>query len=472
MKLLKVLAVAAAAVGAWLLLVWLLPSTHQVTFGDAGDETTLRLQLLEDDHDRGVYLQRGSWLPRQQVPYLEVHAEYPEIATWFCALPYLFIDDAPSDPAAYQGRPPAPLVERYLNLFSASMALALFLLIAITAVITIKLGNDPRRAWFLLLPASMYFGLSRYDVLPALLISGALLLLMYRRHLLATFVLSLAVLTKWYPILFLPFFLNYTRNTLKRPILPALALSAATAAAVLGTTFITSGKRYQQITDESPRANLVIGTLEAKELPDSVAGLVEKLPESWQAFATGGLRGVLSPYLHQGARITNAGGIYYQMQTRWFDIEPGSDQEKWILKTLTLGQFFIMLFGFLIPMRSPEQLIRWMCLGTAFFILSAKFYSPQWVIWTTALAAPFMKSRLLILTTIVMELFIYFQMGIIRGTPLRGEIKPDGTFILTEFWYHLYDVRIALSTVLTLLLIVAVIRWRHEARHDEPAVQA
>lgn len=469
----QVLGVAALVVGIHLLAVVFLPTPKDwtISVGDREWFAFRGLSPIEDDYDRGVYLQRGSWLPRGQVPYLEVHSEYPEVATWFCALPYLFID-APSDPEAYLPRPPPDLVDAYLNAHSAEMALALIALIAITALLARELGNDPRRAWFLLLPASMYFALSRYDVLPALLIGLALLLLFRRRHLLATFVLSVAVLTKWYPIVFLPLFLSYTKFALRRPILPALALSAATAALVLGTTFVTAGTRYQEMVD-GPRPRVEIALLEVPNtprgaplpaLPESLAGLVSKLPEDWQAFATGGLRAVVSPYLFQGGRITNAGGIYFQMQQRWFPeaLEQGGTKEAWVLRALGVLQFLVFFLAFVVPMRSRAQLIRWVCLGTVVFVMFAKFYSPQWVIWTTALAAPFMRSRALMAVTVLLELLIYVQLAWIRATPLRGEVKPDGTFDLSDLWFHLYDARIALTAALMVLVAWSAFRVRRE----------
>lgn len=466
----RVLAIAALPVLAHLALVVLLPTPKdsRVTIGGVEWFAFRRVSPIEDDHDRGVYLQRGSWLPRRQVPYLEVHSEYPEIATWLCAIPYLFID-APSDPAAYAGLPPDDLVERYLNLHSAEMAVALLLLIWVTALLARHLGNDPRRAWFLLLPGTMYFALSRYDVVPALLISASLLLLVRRRHLMATFVLSLAVLTKWYPIVFLPFYLSYIKHSLNRRVIPPLALSAATALVVIGTTFVTSGRRFVEILEESPRPKQEIAQLETEpsprgralpKLPGAARAAVDALPESWRAFAEGGLRAVLSPYLFQGERKTNAGGIYYQMQARWFPdrIEPDSDLEKWILRALTVLQFAILFFGLFVRVRSDEQLIRWLCLGTACFVLFAKFYSPQWVIWTTALAAPFMRSRALIATTVLLEVLIYAQLGILRSTPLHGKLNPDGTFARTDFWYHLYDARMILTALFTVLVAWSIFR--------------
>lgn len=477
MSIKKVVGIAAAVVGIHLLLVVLFPTPTDKKVSVGGEQwfAFRGTSPIEDDHDRGVYLQRGSWLPRQQVPYLEVHSEYPEVATWFCALAYLFVD-APSDPQAYAGRPAAELVESYLNVHSAEMAVALLLLIWITALLAKDLGNDPRRAWFLLLPGTMYFALSRYDVLPALMIALALLLLFKKRHLMAVFVLSVAVLTKWYPIVFLPLFLSYTKVALKRPILPALALSAATAFVVLGTTFYTAGSRYQEIHDTSPRPQAVISELGAPKssrgaalpaLPESVASMVSKLPEGWQTFATGGLRSLISPYLFQGKRITNAGGVYYQMQQRWFpeDLKDGGPAEKWILRALSILQFAVFFLALVIPMRSKAQLIRWVCFGTVVFVMFAKFYSPQWVIWTTALAAPYMRCKGLMVTTVLLELLIYVQLGWIRSTPLRGGIKPNGTFELTDFWFHLYDARIALTALLMVLVIWSIVRIRKEEPH-------
>lgn len=451
----RVTSIAVAIVGVLLALVWWLPTPS--------DDS---IRLLEDDHDRHVYFMRGSFQPLHAVPYLEVHSEYPEVATWFCAIPYLFMD-APSDPKAYAGKPPAGVFERYANLYSTTMAICLVLLVLISAKLCEHFKRDPRWALVMLLPSSLFFGFSRYDALPVLIVSASLLSLVKGRHLLAIFLVSLGVLTKWYAILFLPFYLRYIAVGLKRPWLPALAVSAATAALVVGTTFISGGLRYAEIAKE-PNAKAKIASLPAAELPRSLAAVAEKLPDGIRDFATGGTRAALTPYLKQSGRISNPGGLYQQISQQWFDIELGSPLEATILRILALLQFGIMILA-IVRIRDPLQLARYMCLATAFFVLFAKFYSPQWVMWTNALALLFMRNRLLIGVSIALDVFIWTQFSIVRGTWLRGPRNPDGIIAYSDFWYHLYDVRIALTAMFTLLVAVAILRDAKDDPEFSPA---
>lgn len=450
----RVTAIATAVVGVLLALVWWLPTP--------GDES---IRLLEDDHDRHVYFMRGSFQPLHAVPYLEVHSEYPEVATWFCAIPYLFMD-APSDPKAYEGKPPPGVFERYANLYSTTMALCLVLLVLVSAKLCEHFKRDPRWALVMLLPSSLFFGFSRYDALPVLIVSASLFSLVKGRHLLAIFLLSVGVLTKWYAILFLPFYLRYIVVGLNRRWLPALAVSAATAALIVGTTFIRGGLRYAEIAKE-PNAKTKIANLPAAELPSSIAAVVEKLPDGIRDFATGGIRAALTPYLKQSGRISNPGGLYQQISQRWFDIALGSPLESTILRILALLQFGIMIFA-IVRLQNPLQLARYMCLATAFFVLFAKFYSPQWVMWTNALALLFMRNRLLIGVSIALDVFIWTQFSIVRGTWLRGPRNPDGIIAYSDFWYHLYDVRIALTALFTLLVAVAILRDRKDDPEFSP----
>src|SRR5258705_320947 len=70
----------------------LLLSTQEWGAGALPDGTARWKFLLEDVSDRSVYQQRGAWLPTGLTPYLEVHSEYPQLATWLFGVPYLFFD--------------------------------------------------------------------------------------------------------------------------------------------------------------------------------------------------------------------------------------------------------------------------------------------------------------------------------------------------------------------------------------------
>src|SRR5262249_47998949 len=68
------------------------------------------IRLVRDDIDRNIYAQRGEFAVKPGArPYLEVTSEYPELATYFFALPYLVTRSVPT----------------YRIVFSALMAAAL-----------------------------------------------------------------------------------------------------------------------------------------------------------------------------------------------------------------------------------------------------------------------------------------------------------------------------------------------------------
>src|SRR5262245_17286495 len=48
-------------------------------------------RALRDDYEHTIYLKRGAWAPTGLRPYLDVFSEYPPLATWTFALPYLVV---------------------------------------------------------------------------------------------------------------------------------------------------------------------------------------------------------------------------------------------------------------------------------------------------------------------------------------------------------------------------------------------
>ncbi|HZJ70789.1 MAG TPA: hypothetical protein VFF36_07655, partial [Planctomycetota bacterium] len=70
----------------------LLLLTHEWGAGHRPDGKPRAPYLLEDTFDRTIYQRRGRWLPAHRLPYLEEDSEYPQLATWMFALPYLFFE--------------------------------------------------------------------------------------------------------------------------------------------------------------------------------------------------------------------------------------------------------------------------------------------------------------------------------------------------------------------------------------------
>src|SRR5690242_7708399 len=125
--------------------------------------TVLRLNLnshvryFSDDGDRQVYFERGSWLPKGEVPYRDVISEYPQIPTYFFGLLYLLIPGAKDTVFAYL-------------LFSSYFILAMLVVLFTLIDQLYKLLPDKKYLAFLfLLPAPLYYTFNRFDILPAYL---------------------------------------------------------------------------------------------------------------------------------------------------------------------------------------------------------------------------------------------------------------------------------------------------------------
>src|SRR5262249_39677749 len=99
--------------------------------------------------------------------------------------------------------------ETYFDLHHVDMAVSLFVLILLTALVLRELGRPPALALLLFLPATVYYSFNRFDAWPSLLVVAALLCQLRGRTLLAAALLALGAMTKWYPILLLPVFLSH-----------------------------------------------------------------------------------------------------------------------------------------------------------------------------------------------------------------------------------------------------------------------
>ena len=109
-------------------------------------------------------------------------SEYPQLATYFFAPPHL----VPRTRAEYR------------FVFSLLMALALFVTALVATRICTLLGHSAWRTLMLLLPATLYFSLNRFDVLAACICLVAVWLLL-RDSPLGYGFLGVTILSKIYP---------------------------------------------------------------------------------------------------------------------------------------------------------------------------------------------------------------------------------------------------------------------------------
>lgn len=361
--------------------------------------------VLEDVHDRGVYQQRGRWLPAGVAPYIGEHSEYPQIATWLVAVPYLFVDhhvpaggyDQTKDPRT--GRRRVSQAERahlaadrdaYFDVFHVTMAVGALALLGLSIALLATLGRSPWWALAMLLPASLYFTFNRYDVVPAATVAAALLLQLRRRPTAAAFVLAVAAMTKWYPILLLPMFASYEVRRRRR--------EGATLGAAL-------------------RGGLVV--------PGLVAGgtCAAILAVTW-FWDGGGLDAVTYVYTLHAGRVPNPSSIVSALTSphRWALLPPDA---PWLGPTVAALQFGPAALLALLPVRSRDALL-WGCLTVVVgFVTFSKVFSPQWIVWITPIALLLLaRSRVLLVLLVALEVLIYVQMPVMfyaRPADAAGE---------------------------------------------------
>ena len=281
------------------------------------------IRLFNDDYDRGIYASHGEWYRKGEVPYRDVFSEYPQVPTYLFALPYFLI---PGDTGELFG------YYLYSTLFSFLMLVFLFGTIALLY----KMLPERRRwlAFLMLLPASLYFTVNRFDILPAFLCLLSLLLLQRRQFVCSAVVLGIATLTKWYPLLLLPIYLSYdytARRCLNWRMILAFGL---TCLIIIAPTLLT-----------------------------------------------GGLDALLVPYLfHAGRGVDMASlpGLVAFAMENWFNVNPAGP--LWF-GVFTILQVLIVPFSLFDRMDTFDEVLHWCILILAPFVLFSRIYSPQWLLW-------------------------------------------------------------------------------------------
>lgn len=419
----------------------LLLSTQEWGAGRAPDGSPRFKYLLEDVSDRSVYQQRGAWLPTGLTPYVDVHSEYPQLATWLFGVPYLFFD------SQVQPRvlPTVPQLradnEPYGRVHQALAALALLGLLLATALCLQELGRSPAWALVSFLPGPLYFTFSRFDIWPAMLVMFAMLLQLRGRRTAAAAVLALGAMTKWYPALLLPLFLAYNLHaTDAGSPEPAPGAGAAGWRARVGGAVLRPGLAAALVC-------LVV--------------LAVNFVWDW-----GGLPAVLHHYRWHIERPPNAGSLVFALAApgrwEWFP----RDATPALVKVLTAVQFLPAILLALLPIRSRKALLLGCLTVVLAFTLFTKDFSPQWIVWITPLAALLAADSragrvLLVLLAVVM----YVQMPLLYYARFGQPGQPEDAS--TAFW-TVNDTRIALMALFLAWAAAAFVRAVRRDRRPAP----
>ncbi|MBU1164509.1 hypothetical protein KKA15_03030 [Patescibacteria group bacterium] len=338
-------------------------------------------QALLVHHDKGVYALRGVWFPRKLRPYTDVFSEYPEIATYFFAIPYFFINT--TDDATI--------------LFEYSLVFSLLMMIFLAFTISLLYKMKPEKkylAFLMLLPASLYFSYNRYDIIIAFIMLLSLFYLREKKFGLATLILAIGVMTKWFLIILFPIYLTYYYWQKEK--------NHTTPNAIIHSIKLMLYKiNWKMIT-------IFVLTISFIILP---------------TLYFSGLKGFLIPYDFHMSRGVNDQSFLFQIT---FLLDMLSDQFKTIgsiihslnIRTLLYGVFFVMQFFIsllVITSRidSFEKVIKWSLLSILFFVLFAKFYSPQWILWFSPLLIYLAKNKKDVFLIVILDLITYLYFPVV-----------------------------------------------------------
>ena len=304
------------------------------------------IRLVKDVEESSLYFIRSRWVSERVLPYRDVFVEYPQLAAAYISWPRLFTQD----------------VFHYGQFLFAANGLVYVGLIVVTARILSLLKYSPKRLLIFFLPAALYFSVNRFDALPALVVQLSFLALLLHRPKWAVGSLVVAGFIKWYAWLLIPLFWCWQRRTtsikdLLRRFLPSAILSIL----IIATSFFLFGSK------------------------------------------------VLDPYrFHVQGRSFGHDTIFTPLI--------GGVFENGIARALLVVQAAVVLavavFGNWLSRRmfSFTSLIRLSLITLLAFMLLAKFYSPQWILWVVPLfiVLPLRRVDYILLVSFDLVSFIQF----------------------------------------------------------------
>jgi hypothetical protein len=306
--------------------------------------------FLEYPHAALLIFRAGFWLQPQardlDLPPAIADADYHDLATF--------------EPCTPQEKSIWRCFVRATDFYAAVM---FGCLLALIAVMHVGYGAETglkNAAWWLLLPAALFFTFNRYDIVPALLTAICLACVGRRWVSVAAFFLGCAVLVKVYPILFVPLIHRYLWTRRRESI---------RFGAVFGATMLLAF------------APMLFGA---------------------------DLKAIIGPYRFQLTRPPEGGMTIYGC------LLPAMASEGWFGTVFRLGTLASAM-GLLVlyPIESFSSLLRRCVLILMVFVSLAVFYSPQWVLWFAPLLFPLLtQDRRLSWSWVTLDLVTYMTFPI------------------------------------------------------------
>jgi hypothetical protein len=330
-------------------------------------------------------------------------------------------------------------VDAYGRVHQILMAPFYFALYVLVLLCLREMGAPPAWALVLFLPGPAFYAFNRFDVLPMVLVLGAVLALLRERLLLAGVLLGLATMTKIWPIALAPLFVSHrlsctwrargggTWRWLAREALAPAAACIAVCAGVLAISYWQAGSGERGF-DAMTRVYLWHDQ-ERKANHSSVLALMTA-PERW-------------------------GWVQSAQRDRW---------EQLFKYAMVLPTLVLSLFG----LRTKAALLHAAGFTALACVIFQKFFSPQWVLWVLPLLLPLAgraKSYRVLLP--LLAVLIYVQLPLLFYGD--SKITPTGYDPSDRFWF-VTNARVVLLFVLWALALWGALaeRRRTDAR-DAPS---
>jgi hypothetical protein len=197
----------------------------------------------------------------------------------------------------------------------------------------------------------------------------ALLLLAQDKPRLSAVFLALGFLTKWYALALLPVFLVYRYYKTRKIDWLYAGIFFGIVGAVTGLTLLYAGKN-----------------------------------------------GLLTPYIFHWSREGNGESLFYLLNRFARAISGIITDNTFLRFVFFLLQFSAIPFALRAPINTQEKLFAWSALSVMTFILFAKFYSAQWILWFYPVFLMLIKNKLQLITLIVFDVVSYLYFPVLWDT--------------------------------------------------------
>lgn len=296
-------------------------------------------------------------------------------------------------------------VEPYGRAHQVLMAPFYFALYVLVLLCLREMGAPPAWALVLFLPGPAFFAFNRFDVLPMVLVLGAVLALLRERLVLSGVLLGLATMTKIWPIALAPLFVSYRLSStwalrdgvlwrwLAREALLPAAACAGVCAAVLAISYLQAGGGERGI-DAMTRVYL------------------------W----------------HDKTREPNHSSVLALMTASerwgWLPVEARERWEQIFKYAMTLPTLALALCG----LRTKAALLHAAGFTALACVIFQKFFSPQWVLWVLPLLLPLAgRARSYRVLLPLLGVLIYVQLPLLFYGD--SQVTARGLDPSERFWF-------------------------------------